>query len=162
MSEGSNRTIGIVTTIAGFVAIASGVLTSLLPVDTSQTNYPTCGSVLVQSSAEFESSNSLWDSLDTSYFASLCATELETMRNWAIAFGVFGILLITVGLVVLGRIASNSNRAVPISVPVPSEGSKGPSLSEQLASIAKLHKEGSLTSEEYSLAKAHTLDDHHP
>ena len=62
----------IITSAAGGVSLLIAGIVGVRPVETSQLNYPTCGSALLPATGEFTSTNELWNTLDRGFFSTMC------------------------------------------------------------------------------------------
>lgn len=143
MASAISRTTAAVLTISGALGLAVALTVALVPVRTSQLNYPSCGSALVPNGGgNFNSGNFTWDLLDNSLYRNLCENALAPMRGWAITLAIIGLILLIWGIVALVR------------TPKPSALMPNSSVAAQLSEIARLKETGALTDEEFAAAKS--------
>lgn len=142
IGQRSSRTGSVWLIVLGSLATATALLVAVIPVNTSQLNYPSCGSaVFPRGGGNFNSSNSLWDSLDNSYYATLCGEALVPMRVSAAALAVVGVTLLIFGIANRTRTRSSAVSNNPADVYT------------QLQQLAALHAAGTLTDGEFESAK---------
>ncbi|HZL04313.1 MAG TPA: SHOCT domain-containing protein, partial [Coriobacteriia bacterium] len=142
---GEQSTTGaVLSAIGGGALLAVAAIVALVPVRTSQLNYPNCGSALAPSVGQFGSANEFFNVFDRSYFSALCSDALAPMRTWSIVLAILGLALLSFGLV---RISLSRSKHIVVTSPVTPA-----SLSSELQRLGDLRARKLLTDEEFERA----------
>lgn len=150
--RGQQSTTGaVVSAIGGGALLAAAAIVALIPVQTSQSDYPSCGSALAPSVGQFESANEVFNIFDRSAFSALCSDALAPTRTWSIVLAILGLALLSFGLIRISRLHSQRIVVTPAR-------SRQRSLSSELQRLGDLRSQKLLTDEEFERAKKRVLD----
>ena len=145
------RIIGILTISLGGVLLICSLTTALAPHETTQTNLPSCGSLLNPGSVNDSDTSDMSTYLDDAMYSDQCDAALSEAAGTATPLLVWGIIFVIAGIITLAvRLPNPAGSAGETPAP---ESPATPTTASELQNLLDLRDRGILTADEFEAAQ---------